>query len=77
MPGYKGIPSSDPIEQGLRERWYDSEGSERDAVGAELSAYIWQRTLDAVAEDRKRYPRAKRNAAVGSESMGVGGRYLP
>ena len=78
MPGYKGVKSSDPIEQGLRDRWYSSNGRDKDNVGLELSAYLWRRVQNQVAEDRARHPRAKRNAAVGSDLINCGGgRILP
>ena len=78
MPGYRSIPSSDPVEQSLREKWYATEGLSREVIGLKLSKHIWDRTLVQVAEDRKRHPKAKRNAAVGSDLInGGGGRILP
>lgn len=78
MPGYKGIPASDPVEQDMRERWYDSEGRERELVGIELGNYIWNRTLAIVEEDRKRHPKKKRNLPVPSDvARRPGNRMLP
>ena len=77
MPGYKGIPSSDPIEQGLREKWYKSSGSKRDMVANKLSAYLWERVSKQVAADRLRHPKAKRNLPVPTGIEVGSGRVLP
>jgi hypothetical protein len=61
MPGYKGIPSSDPEEQRLREAWYAAEGDERAKVGQVLSDYLWNRLMAEIEEDRRRHPKKKRN----------------
>lgn len=44
-------------------------------VDATLCSTIWQGVQEDIAEDRKRHPKARRNAPVG-ESSG-GGRALP
>ena len=77
MPGYKGIPSRDPVEQELRERWYNAVGSNKLSVGLLLSSYLWRRVEMQVADDRARNPKKKRNLPVPAGVANSGGRYLP
>ena len=79
--GYRHIPTSDPKEQELRDAlfaartaWvgagapcHGDESRKMAAADARLSAYLWDRARRVVDEDRARRPRAKRNAAVGSD----------
>lgn len=65
--GYRRLPTSDPKEQALRDRWYAAETpEERSAIDRELSDYLWKRTMATVEADRKKHPRAKRNLPVGA-----------
>lgn len=95
--GYRRLPTKDEREDEMRSRWYAAKigleaagspdsGKERDAfqqINDELCNYLWKRTMDEIEEDRRRHPKAKRNAAVGSrigaagEKSGGGGRVLP
>ena len=87
--GYRRLPTSDPRENDLRTKWYatrDEHGMESHqhrAVDRELTDYLWKRTQDLIEEDRKKHPKAKRNAPVGSriggegEKTAPGGRALP
>ncbi len=77
MPGYRNIPAKDPMEQELRAEWYAAQGADREAIGLKLSAYLWQRSQDIVAEDRKRFPKKKRNLPVPSNLVIGSGRLLP
>lgn len=75
----------------LREDWYkakeawvkdgcpDSAPSEKAFrfIDKKLSDYLWERARSEIEEDRKRHPKARRNAPVGSEKPGGGGRFLP
>jgi hypothetical protein len=84
-------PASDPEEQRLRVLWYtrkaeweadgrpDASPSKRafDDIDRKLSDYLWNRVESQIAEDRRRHPKARRNAPVGSETPGGGGRHLP
>lgn len=80
MVGFKRLKASDPKEEELRSAWYEAKEAGDEIrisqIGRQLSAYIWQRNCDIVAEDRKRHPKAKRNAPKGSEGPS-GGRLLP
>ena len=68
MTGYKAIKASDPDEQRMRDAGNSAETTEeRDLIAYQLSKYLWERSQVVVAADRKRYPKAKRNAAVGSD----------
>ncbi len=81
----------DDHELSLREEWYarkeewvkdgcpSSAPSKHafDFVDRKLSDYLWNRAKGEIEADRKAHPRAKRNAAVGSEKPGGGGRILP
>lgn len=82
-------PSSDPEEQRLREQWHatkeaatkpESTEMDRNAyllANARLSAYLWNRVETAIAEDRKKHPKAKRNLPVPSKEDVESGRVLP
>lgn len=81
--GYRALPTSDPKEAELRAKWYEtrtkanlSESPEdvaaHRAAHEELSSYLWKRTEAAVEADRRKHPKAKRNAPVGS-AIGAGG----
>lgn len=75
-------PASDPEEQRLRELWHqrkaewEANGRPDSApshhafmkVDHDLSQYLWKRVETAIAEDRRKHPKARRNAPVGSES---------
>lgn len=81
----------DPVEMKLRAEWHkakheweadgkpDNAPSKRqfDFVNKLLSDHLWNRTQKNIEEDRKKHPKAKRNAPVGSASPGGGGRFLP
>jgi len=78
MPGYKGTPSQDPVEQSMREKWYAEEGYNREVTGSLLAAYLWERAKKQVADDRLRFPKKKRNLPVPADvERRPGGRYLP
>lgn len=64
MTGYRPLPTSDPVEQRLRDAWYEADGAERELIGLQLSTHIWNRNETAVAQDRKKHPKAKRNQPV-------------
>ena len=74
--GYRRLPTSDPIEEDLRTKWYDARtihghGSpEWLAIDRQLTEYLWSRTQRIVAEDRAKHPKAKRNMPVGSALPG-------
>lgn len=84
--GYRHIPAKDPKEQELRNAVFQARAewvgagaelagaayAKRLAAEARLSDYLWGRACQAVAEDRRKHPKAKRNAAVGSQ-MSSGG----
>lgn len=68
MAGYKAIKASDPVEQQMRDAGNNAETiEERNLIAYQLSKYLWERSVAIVLADRKRYPKAKRNAAVGSD----------
>lgn len=87
MTGYRKLRSSDPVEQALRDRWYQAK-DERDAGGEgadmrfylanrALSDFLWRRAMTIVEADRAKSPKAKRNLPVGAMGSGGNGRYLP
>jgi len=71
MTGYRPLPTSDPREQELRDRWHqtkaDAESGEPGAAhlhavaDAALARYLWDRTQAEIAADRKKHPKARRN----------------
>lgn len=71
-------PSSDPQEQKLREAWHAARAAYEDNPGPlnavtvsnasrAIADYLWNRTQREVEADRAKHPKAKRNAAKGSE----------
>ena len=80
MVGFKRLEAVDPREDELRRAWHEAKdaGDEKKLtqIGVELSDYIWKRSVAIIEEDRRKHPKAKRNASVGSEGKG-GGRVLP
>lgn len=67
--GYSNVPCADPKEAALRKRWYSTLGTpDHDQVNKELADYVYTRTQRLVEEDRRKHPKAKRNAPKGSES---------
>lgn len=78
MPGYRNIPTSDPVEADLRRQWYDAQtAKERDAIGYKLSTYLWDRVVKQVELDRKRHPKAKRNQLPPKDHVYGTNRVLP
>lgn len=80
--GYRPTPAGDATEKQLRDLWYatrtqaDSTGERRDieehqSVHDRLTKYLWDRATRQVAADRAKHPKAKRNAAVGSQRSGA------
>lgn len=70
--GFRRVPTSDPEEQRLRDLCYcsaDEHGhgsTEHQRAQKILADYIWARTEHIIAEDRRKHPKAKRNAPKGS-----------
>lgn len=76
--GYKKLRASDPKEDALRAKWYETreawvtDGSPDSGqahhafffVDHQLCTYIWNRALAEREADRKAHPKAKRNAPV-------------
>lgn len=88
--GFRSLPSSDPVEQKLREQWYESktaaegkpdgspEGQLFRLVNKKLMDYLWDRVSTAVAADRAKHPKARRNLPVGSmRGLGEGKNETP
>jgi len=79
-------PSKDPVEQDLREKWHEYKAqSESGSVDGtrnfyethnRLAAYLWNRTMAIVEEDRRKHPKKKRNLPKSSGGSS-GGRMLP
>lgn len=79
--GYRHLPASDAREQELRDQLFSARAAYVQAGSIEkspeyrtvqqadkrLSDYLWERSCQIVAADRAKHPKAKRNAAVGSE----------
>ena len=86
MTGYRKLPTSDPVEQELRDAWHKAkEAAETPSpsnmmklqqADRALCEFLWKRANTIVAKDRAKHPKAKRNLPVGA--MGKGGdRILP
>ena len=90
--GFKRITTSDPIEQEMRDIWYQRKQEHLDAGGADsgqtfqafhhinekLAKYCWDKAAEIVRLDRLAHPKAKRNQPVPArESGGPLGRVLP
>lgn len=65
MIGYKGVPTSDPEEQRLRDDWYfqKENGTAQDFSIAtqRLTKFLWDRVVKDIENDRAKHPKAKRN----------------
>ena len=77
--GYKGVPTSDPEEQRLRDNWYfqKTKGTAGDFAIAtqKLAKYLWDRVQADIERDRAKHPKAKRNQVY--EGNKGEGRNLP
>jgi len=76
--GYKRLRASDPKEDALRTKWYETrdawvaDGSSDSGqahhaffhVDHQLSSYLWEKALGEREADRKAHPKAKRNLPV-------------
>lgn len=73
--GYRPLPCADPVEAKLREHWYATRRAVAETPGPsateahaqadrQLSAYLWNQVEGQIAEDRRKHPKAKRNAPV-------------
>ena len=87
--GYRPLKASDAKEQELRDEWHRLKTAIESApedwatreqfrqVDARLSEYLWTRAERIVEADRKKHPRAKRNAAREAGTETGRGRVLP
>ena len=86
--GFRRLPSSDPVEQDLRDQWYSAkeraDGKETTSpemqhfifIDGKLRTYLWDRASAIVAADRAKHPKARRNQ--GKPTTGTeNNRYLP
>lgn len=77
MTGYRPLISSDAREQELREAWHEAKAAldpsqmgtvlRMQRADRELCEFLWRRASSAVAADRAKHPKAKRNLPVGAE----------
>lgn len=86
MTGYRRLTSIDPVEQELRDAWYEAKAAKDNGdagatlrfikADSALAEFLWKRASTIVAKDRAKHPKAKRNMAVGALGKG-GDRLLP
>lgn len=86
MVGHRRIPCSDPKEMQLRDNWYEAKaaleavgfpdsGPERQkfrAADKTLTDYVEKKRWEAVEEDKRKHPKAKRNLPFEGTKVGIG-----